>query len=63
MYVFRGLKMVKLSLTMLTILFIIAHLQTEKQDEEKPEPTFKQLNKWEQYSSWAKSFTRGKNDK
>jgi len=55
--------MVKISLTMLAILFIIAWLQSEEKKPEKPKPTFRSLNKWEQYSFWAKSFTRGKNDK
>lgn len=47
---------------MLAILFIIAWLQSEDKEPEKPKTMFKVLNKWQQYSAWAKQSMQTKNN-
>tara|TARA_Y100000361_G_scaffold139799_1_gene143193 strand:- start:52 stop:282 length:231 start_codon:yes stop_codon:yes gene_type:complete len=44
--------MVKISLTILVVMFIIAYLQSSKQEEEEPKPLIKLFSKQSQYSEW-----------
>ena len=44
--------MLKLFLTILVVMFIIAYLQSSKQEEEEPKPLIKLFSKQSQYSEW-----------
>ena len=45
--------MLKLFLTILVVMFIIAYLQSSKQEEEEPKPLIKLFSKQSQYSEWS----------
>jgi len=44
--------MLKLFLTILVVMFIIAYLQSSKQEQEEPKPLIKLFSKQSQYSEW-----------